>query len=136
MFNTASKNFRGGFRKMLQVTPVRAFADNYIWLIHAPRAATQVVAVDPGDAAPVERALAEKQLTLAGMAEVLSQHGAVRLRVKGRDSVALDAGELPSESEWAAAGADRLAVSVDPMPFRPRMKQAEEQALVPVPSEE
>jgi hydroxyacylglutathione hydrolase len=50
---------------MLQVTPVRAFADNYIWLIHAPRDARRVVAVDPGDARPVERMLAERQLTLA-----------------------------------------------------------------------
>ena len=47
---------------MLQVTPVRAFADNYIWLIHSPRDASQVVAVDPGDAAPVERALRERNL--------------------------------------------------------------------------
>jgi hydroxyacylglutathione hydrolase len=57
MFNTA----------MLQVTPVKAFADNYIWLVHAPRDAGQVVAVDPGDARPVERALAEHELNLAGI---------------------------------------------------------------------
>jgi hydroxyacylglutathione hydrolase len=59
---------------MLQVTPVRAFADNYIWLIHAPRNADQVVAVDPGDAAPVERALADRNLTLAGI--LLTHHHA------------------------------------------------------------
>jgi len=52
---------------MLQVTPVRAFTDNYIWLIHSPRDARQVVAVDPGDAQPVERALADRGLTLAGI---------------------------------------------------------------------
>jgi hydroxyacylglutathione hydrolase len=57
---------------MLQITPVRAFADNYIWLIHAPRDASQVVAVDPGDAAPVERALADRQLALAGI--LLTHH--------------------------------------------------------------
>lgn len=57
MFNTA----------MLQVTPVRAFADNYIWLIHAPNDPRQVVAVDPGDAAPVERALSQLDLNLAGL---------------------------------------------------------------------
>ncbi|MGH8175651.1 MAG: hydroxyacylglutathione hydrolase [Steroidobacter sp.] len=51
----------------MQVTPVRAFADNYIWLIHSPRDPSKVVAVDPGDAAPVERALIEQQLTLAGL---------------------------------------------------------------------
>jgi len=59
---------------MLQVTPVRAFADNYIWLIHAPRDASQVVAVDPGDAAPAERALAERKLTLGGI--LLTHHHA------------------------------------------------------------
>lgn len=52
---------------MLQVTPVRAFTDNYIWLIHSPRDARQVVVVDPGDAAPVERTLADRGLTLAGL---------------------------------------------------------------------
>jgi hydroxyacylglutathione hydrolase len=57
MFNTA----------MLQVTSVKAFADNYIWLIHAPNDAQQVVAVDPGDARPVEQTLAERKLTLAGI---------------------------------------------------------------------
>lgn len=52
---------------MLQVTPVRAFTDNYIWLIHSPRDARQVVAVDPGDAEPVERTLADRGFTLAGI---------------------------------------------------------------------
>jgi hydroxyacylglutathione hydrolase len=52
---------------MLQVTPVRAFTDNYIWLIHSPRDGRQVVAVDPGDAKPVEAALADRGLTLGGI---------------------------------------------------------------------
>jgi hydroxyacylglutathione hydrolase len=52
---------------MLQVTPVRAFADNYIWLIHAPHDASKVVVVDPGDAKPVERTLAEQNLQLAAV---------------------------------------------------------------------
>ncbi len=39
--------------KHLGVTPVRAFADNYIWLIESPVDAGQVVAVDPGEARPV-----------------------------------------------------------------------------------
>jgi len=74
MFNTASLRCGRLEKQMLQVTPVRAFADNYIWLIHAPRDASQVVAVDPGDAAPVERALTEKKLTLAGI--LLTHHHA------------------------------------------------------------
>ncbi|MFL6549918.1 MAG: hydroxyacylglutathione hydrolase [Povalibacter sp.] len=72
---------------MLQVTPVRAFTDNYIWLIHSPRDRQKVVAVDPGDAAPVMQALANQQLQLSGIlmthhhgdhvggvAELLHQH--------------------------------------------------------------
>ena len=35
----------------LNVRPVRAFSDNYIWLIESPTLPAQVVAVDPGEAA-------------------------------------------------------------------------------------
>jgi hydroxyacylglutathione hydrolase len=59
---------------MLQVTPVRAFADNYIWLIHAPRDGSKVVAVDPGDARPVEAALADRKLELSAI--LLTHHHA------------------------------------------------------------
>lgn len=57
---------------MLQVTAVQAFTDNYIWLIHSPRDQRQVVAVDPGDAAPVHQALADKGLQLSGI--LLTHH--------------------------------------------------------------
>ncbi|HEY6643561.1 hydroxyacylglutathione hydrolase [Povalibacter sp.] len=57
---------------MLQVTPVRAFTDNYIWLIHSPRDQRQVVAVDPGDASPVHQALADHKLELSGI--LLTHH--------------------------------------------------------------
>jgi hydroxyacylglutathione hydrolase len=59
---------------MLQVTPVRAFADNYIWLIHSPRDRRKVVAVDPGDAAPVTRTLVERNLELSGIL-ITHHHG-------------------------------------------------------------
>jgi len=65
---------KGSANNMLQVTPVRAFTDNYIWLIHSPRDPARVVAVDPGDARPVERMLAERQLTLAGLL-ITHHHG-------------------------------------------------------------
>ena len=42
---------------MLEVVPVPAFADNYIWLVHDPDSGETAV-VDPGDAAP---ALAEAE---------------------------------------------------------------------------
>ena len=44
---------------MLRVSPVSAFRDNYIWLIHNDKDA---IAVDPGDAAPVEAFLKETVL--------------------------------------------------------------------------
>jgi hydroxyacylglutathione hydrolase len=37
----------------LSVQPLRAFADNYIWLIRCPKVPGAFVAVDPGDAEPV-----------------------------------------------------------------------------------
>ena len=55
----------------LNVRPVRAFSDNYIWLIESPRAQGRLVAVDPGDAAPV---LAELQRSGASLAAILLTH--------------------------------------------------------------
>lgn len=55
----------------LEVRPVRAFADNYIWLIESPRAQGHLVAVDPGDAAPV---IAELQRSGATLAAILLTH--------------------------------------------------------------
>ena len=55
----------------LGVRPVRAFADNYIWLIESPRAPGRVVAVDPGDAAPV---IAELERSGASLAAILLTH--------------------------------------------------------------
>ena len=45
----------------LQVLPIPAFEDNYLWLIHDGRDA---VVVDPGDAVPVEAALRAQRLAL------------------------------------------------------------------------
>jgi hydroxyacylglutathione hydrolase len=55
----------------LGVRPVRAFSDNYIWLIDSPRLPGRVVAVDPGDAEPV---LAELQRTGNTLAAILLTH--------------------------------------------------------------
>ena len=52
---------------MLQVTAVPAFTDNFIWLIHSPHDAAQVVAVDPGDATPLLTALDQQGWTLRGI---------------------------------------------------------------------
>jgi hydroxyacylglutathione hydrolase len=55
----------------LNVRPVRAFSDNYIWLIESPRAPDRVVAVDPGEAAPV---IAELQRSGTSLAAILLTH--------------------------------------------------------------
>lgn len=49
---------------MLDVSPVRAFSDNYLWLIRAPGDSRAAVVVDPGDARPIEAALAAGSLEL------------------------------------------------------------------------
>ncbi|MCY0388510.1 hydroxyacylglutathione hydrolase [Robbsia sp. Bb-Pol-6] len=55
----------------LQVLPVAALADNYIWLIGAGR---EVIVVDPGDARPVVAALAARGWTLSAI--LLTHHHA------------------------------------------------------------
>ena len=52
---------------MLQVSPVRAFSDNYIWLIRAPADPAAAVVVDPGDERPVELALQAQGLRLGAI---------------------------------------------------------------------
>jgi len=49
---------------LLQVWPIPAFDDNYIWCIHDGHSA---LVVDPGDAAPVLQYLSEHQLVLKGI---------------------------------------------------------------------
>src|SRR5271167_4360337 len=55
----------------LNVRSVRAFSDNYIWLIESPRDQSQVVAVDPGDATPV---IAELKRSSSSLAAILLTH--------------------------------------------------------------
>lgn len=51
---------------MLLIEPIRAFQDNYIWLLH-DRHSRQACVVDPGDAAPVIKVLSSRGLTLAAI---------------------------------------------------------------------
>jgi hydroxyacylglutathione hydrolase len=55
----------------IKVRPVRAFSDNYIWLIESPRDPARIVAVDPGEADPV---MAELQRSGASLAAILLTH--------------------------------------------------------------
>lgn len=55
----------------LNVRPVRAFSDNYIWLIEPAAAPGRLVAVDPGDAAPV---ISELKRSRSSLAAILLTH--------------------------------------------------------------
>jgi hydroxyacylglutathione hydrolase len=55
----------------LNVRPVRAFSDNYIWLIESPKVPAQVIAVDPGEAKPV---IAELERSNSKLAAILLTH--------------------------------------------------------------
>jgi hydroxyacylglutathione hydrolase len=50
----------------LEATPIPAFADNYLWLLHRAGIRSAVV-VDPGDAEPVEQFLSEHGLELGAI---------------------------------------------------------------------
>src|ERR1700732_1389794 len=56
----------------LNVHPVRAFSDNYIWLIESPNRPADVVAVDPGEGAPVIAELKRRHSKLAAI--LLTHH--------------------------------------------------------------
>jgi hydroxyacylglutathione hydrolase len=99
---------------MLDVSPVRAFSDNYIWLIHSPANPSRVAAVDPGDARPVEAHLRLHGLDLravlvthhhpdhvGGVATLAASHA---VEVIGPSGVA-----LPEGARRVADG-DRVAI--------------------------
>lgn len=54
----------------MHVVPLPALADNYIWLLHDDSG--HAIVVDPGEAAPVEAALAERRLQLRAI--LLTHH--------------------------------------------------------------
>lgn len=56
---------------MTDIIPIRAFKDNYIWMLTEPHSAS-VWVVDPGEAQPVIDMLKQKQFTLAGI--LLTHH--------------------------------------------------------------
>ncbi len=55
-----------------RITPIAAFADNYIWLIESQAAPGKALLVDPGDARAVITALRARSLDLAGI--LLTHH--------------------------------------------------------------
>ena len=102
---------------MIDVTPVRAFSDNYIWLIRGPRDPSLAVVVDPGDAGPVNEALERQGLELhsilvthhhpdhvGGLRQLVGQHGA-RTYGPARERLPVEACGLD----------DGASVDVDPL---------------------
>lgn len=99
---------------MLEVHPISAFNDNYIWLIKAPNTQNCWV-VDPGDATPVLDYLKKENLTLEGI--LLTHHhydhidGVADLAKQGVEVVgfAKDAQRLPTLTQAVKQG-DRLQI--------------------------
>ncbi len=85
---------------MLDVRPIAAFRDNYIWMIHGVGEPRRVAVVDPGDAGPVLAALAAGGLHLEAI--LATHHHA--------DHVGGIAGLV------AATGAAVFGPAHDPMP--------------------
>jgi hydroxyacylglutathione hydrolase len=65
--NSSVRSSQTKLPSVLQVTALRAFSDNYIWVIHSPLNPKNVVVVDPGDAQPVRTALSDRQWQLSGI---------------------------------------------------------------------
>ncbi|WMC11412.1 hydroxyacylglutathione hydrolase [Oceanimonas pelagia] len=97
----------------MNVISLRAFNDNYIWLIGNGR---QAAVIDPGDAAPVSAALAERNLELVAI--LITHHhqdhtGGVRelLAAWPEASLYAPAGErLPAPGATALADGDSVAL--------------------------
>jgi hydroxyacylglutathione hydrolase len=104
----------------LTVTAVPAFKDNYLWLIHR---GGDAIVVDPGDAAPVERALQQHGLTLRAI--LLTHHhadhtGGVASLLAARDG-AVDvygpAGEAIAGVDHPLKEGDRIAIEAPRVAF-------------------
>jgi hydroxyacylglutathione hydrolase len=93
---------------MLTITPVPAFNDNYIWVLHDE---SRALAVDPGDAAPLTAFLAQRGLALEAI--LLTHHhddhigGVAALR---RHDPALTVYGPPAIATHAVTAGDRLTV--------------------------
>lgn len=99
---------------MVDATPIRAFSDNYIWMIHGLRDRTQVAVVDPGDAAPVLETLESRDLKL-GAILVTHHHfdhvgGVAALKRRYGVEVFGPAGETIPECSRSVRGGERVRV--------------------------
>jgi hydroxyacylglutathione hydrolase len=100
---------------MLDVRPIPAFRDNYIWLIRGAVDPRVVAVVDPGDAGPVLAALAHEGLSLAAI--LATHHHA--------DHV----GGVPAL--MAATGARAFGPARERMPERVQALAEDDRATIP-----
>ncbi|MGE0357642.1 MAG: hydroxyacylglutathione hydrolase [Burkholderiales bacterium] len=96
---------------MVQIHPVPAFEDNYLWVVHDGRHAA---VVDPGDAAPVQDFLERNALTLTA---ILATHhhgdhvgGLEALKARWRCEAFGPAGESIAGLTRRLRGGERIAV--------------------------
>ncbi len=115
----------------LKVDPLPAFADNYLWLLVR---GTDAAVVDPGDAAPVEAALADRGLTLraillthhhadhtGGVGPLLAARGAGTVAVYGpRDEAIVGITRPVGEGDRIAVDALGLTADVVDVPGHTR----------------
>ncbi len=80
----------------LEITPIPAFDDNYIWLLRNPDGAAAAV-VDPGDEEPVLETLAREGLELSGIL-ITHRHGDHTGGVRGLKAA------FPQVPVWGPAG--------------------------------
>jgi hydroxyacylglutathione hydrolase len=99
---------------MLDVAPVRAFSDNYIWVVHGIVSPRRVAVVDPGDAAPVLAHLEAQGLELAAI--LVTHHhrdhcgGVPALKARYDVPVIGPVGEEIPLRTLAAGGGDRVEI--------------------------
>lgn len=104
----------------MHILPLPALADNYIWLLHDGRGSALVA--DPGEAAPVEAALAEHGLQLRAI--LLTHHhpdhvaGAAALRQRHRVPVYAPQDERIGMATHRVADGDVVAIGAPAARFR------------------
>jgi hydroxyacylglutathione hydrolase len=101
----------------LFLSPLPALTDNYVWLLHEGQAGRRALAVDPGDAAPLEQALDAQGLSLdtilvthhhgdhtAGLARLRQRWPAVRVIGPARESIDLLTDRVAGGARFEALG--------------------------------